>query len=553
MTLSPQLKFHEPRTRTMPPRIPQAYHRHAAPSGPWPWSDLIEDEPHHLPGIPHTETTLETASGPHKPWSRYPTSLFSNWTAKQVQRSGIGHILQEHGDPGCSIYGIDVTHSGEFFECTRNVVNDENQDEFWNMIQRERPDNIRIRALFVEDLSGPVLQMLGTKYTIEPFFFSSSLNWIPSRYQESITENCGDHVTVTLSFLRVIPNPTTVPMSPDTLTSHVGKGLQRAGTVTIDTQAPLILRSNQRMLLIDLMAIHLVRRPESSTLISYHPPPEWFTTSARYLHSRVRFAGQSVYWQSIFRQSPDPTFLLLSMLWYALYAWDESLENLYNHICFLESRVLKTYDIHLTRELHIIRASLLHYASLLESFRKTVIFVGSTQNTALRAHNDDAALKRSEDLMAREMNNLLSEIERLEMFRRMQDMRLENVMNLTFSSVNFDDSRDMQRLTKYSLRDSAVMKQISYLTMVFLPASFVASVFGMNVREIVDDTHGTLAHYFEVAIPLTAVTIWIILAVHHRIRRQDPSQPFWSGLGWPVKPFSRWLGRKSREEIKAAV
>ncbi|KAF8873988.1 hypothetical protein BD779DRAFT_1568096, partial [Infundibulicybe gibba] len=518
MALSPQLKFHEPRTRTMPPRIPQAYHRHAAPSSPWPWADLIEDEPHHLPGIPYTEPALETASGPHKPWSCYPTSLFPNWTAKQVQRSGIGRVLQEHGDPGCSIYGIDVTHDGEFFECTRNVVNDENQDDFWDMIQGKRPDNIYIRALFVENLSGPVLQMLGTKYTIEPFFFSSSLNWIPSRYQENIAENGGDHITITLSFLRVIPYPSATTMSPDVPTPLPGKRPKRAGTVTsIDTQAPLILRSSQRILLIDLMAIHLVRHHKSSTLISYHPPPEWFTTSASYLHSRVRFAGQSVYWQSIFRQSPDPTFLLLSMLWYALYAWDESLESLYNHLCSLESRVLKTYDIHVTRELHIIRASLLHYASLLESFRKTVIFVGSTQNTALRAHNDDAALKRSEDLMAREMNNLLSEIERMEMFRGMQDMRVENLMNLAFSSVNFDDSRDMQRLTKYSLRDSAVMKQISYLTMVFLPASFVASIFGMNIREIVDDTHGTLARYFEVAIPLTAVTIWIILAVHHRI------------------------------------
>ena len=43
-----------------------------------------------------------------------------------------------------------------------------------------------------------------------------------------------------------------------------------------------------------------------------------------------------------------------------------------------------------------------------------------------------------------------------------------------FSSVNAEDSRHMSYLTETSLKDSAAMKQISYLTMVFLPASFAA-------------------------------------------------------------------------------
>jgi hypothetical protein len=61
-------------------------------------------------------------------------------------------------------------------------------------------------------MSGPTLQMLGGKYVIifsvaifgstvvisrydiEPFFFSSSLNWIPSRFQEDRRENIGDRM-----------------------------------------------------------------------------------------------------------------------------------------------------------------------------------------------------------------------------------------------------------------------------------------------------------------------------------------------------------------------
>ena len=62
-----------------------------------------------------------------------------------------------------------------------------------------------------------------------------------------------------------------------------------------------------------------------------------------------------------------------------------------------------------------------------------------------------------------------------------------------FSTVNIEDSRSMQDLTKATMRDSAAMKQvsmnvhddlwfvmliggrqISYLTMIFLPASYLS-------------------------------------------------------------------------------
>lgn len=43
---------------------------------------------------------------------------------------------------------------------------------------------------------------------------------------------------------------------------------------------------------------------------------------------------------------------------------------------------------------------------------------------------DDPALDEATQLMERECSTLISEIERLEVFRAMQAMRLENVMNL---------------------------------------------------------------------------------------------------------------------------
>ena len=77
--------------------------------------------------------------------------------------------------------------------------------------------------------------------------------------------------------------------------------------------------------------------------------------STRFLFSHYSkkmfpFIGQSVYWQSIFQKSPDPTFVLLTFIWHALYAWDEALEALYNHICTIVSYAIEhrmfTYSAH---------------------------------------------------------------------------------------------------------------------------------------------------------------------------------------------------------------
>lgn len=69
----------------------------------------------------------------------------------------------------------------------------------------------------------------------------------------------------------------------------------------------------------------------------------------------------------------------------------------------------------------------MHYTSLLEDFKKTVLFI---QNTPSPTMLDDPERPTTMRIMDRECIVLLSEIERLEMFRKMQDMRLENLVNL---------------------------------------------------------------------------------------------------------------------------
>lgn len=205
-----------------------------------------------------------------------------------------------------------------------------------------------MHALFIESISGPVLQMLGAKYNIEPFFWSSSLNWIPSRFQSNVKAGEGDHLTLTLVFLRSLPPVDALRLSSrspysfnttDTLTNVNDAPVSNLAHQMIDTQAPLDLvsGSGSRQLALDLLSVHLVRKSSGSVIISYHPNLALPTTTAPFLHERIRFAGQSVYWQDIFQRSTDPTFVLLMYIWHAMYAWDQAMEHLYSHICFLVS------------------------------------------------------------------------------------------------------------------------------------------------------------------------------------------------------------------------
>jgi hypothetical protein len=50
---------------------------------------------------------------------------------------------------------------------------------------------------------------------------------------------------------------------------------------------------DDRQLVLDLLAVHLIRHVDGSTIISFHPEVAGSMTSAEYLHERIRFAGWS--------------------------------------------------------------------------------------------------------------------------------------------------------------------------------------------------------------------------------------------------------------------
>jgi hypothetical protein len=491
-------------------------------------------------------------------WRGYPQNLFGNWVADRVARSKMVENCSREPREKCKIYYVDVLESGEFKSANDTnpsmiEVDESALGQLWNQLQIE-PTGLRLRVLLVDNMKHPVLQMLGTRYNIEPCFFTSSLNWIPSRYQAEVAKKKGDHITVTLLFVRTAPcNKPAAPSQNKHVSCASAKLLRNmqlngclGGEKAINTQESLCLRSvhspAEKYLLQDLLALHMIRSsdPSGSTIISYHPSAQWDRTTAEQLNKLVHKVGESVYWQKIFEQSKDPTFFFLAILWYALYAWDESLDHLYTHMNWLEANGLSTNDNNLTTELHTIQAQLLHYASLLEDFRKSVTFVRNTPSPVLESSIfTDQAKRDSNKLMRRECDNLLAEIDRL-------CFQLKNITDLARATVNFVDSRRMQDLTIATVRDSAAMKQISYLTMIFLPASFVAAVFGMNVKEITDDATETISHYAMVSVTFTVLTAWLVVAFQSHSSFHEPGSGFFQRLSWPFSYVIRHILRLLR-------
>ena len=97
--------------------------------------------------------------------------------------------------------------------------------------------------------------------------------------------------------------------------------------------------------------------------------------------------------------------------------------------CSQESRVISTAEMPITRELHVIRAHHLHYISLLDHYTKHINFIKNTPNPAMDGVNEEDR-KRSANLLTRECDNLLNEIERLHNELGTQERRLKNVMDL---------------------------------------------------------------------------------------------------------------------------
>ncbi|GLB34418.1 hypothetical protein LshimejAT787_0113020 [Lyophyllum shimeji] len=409
------------------------------------------------------------------------------------------------------------------------------------------------KFLFVGNLTEPLLDELKAKYIMDPEYFQACTDMTVSQSidkpsRETSTE---DHIRFTLPFLR---------------SSDKSSGTAWAGSAgdpfdQID---------------FDHLGIYFIRSELNSTIVTICSSFNTDTASSLCdIYHWVARTGEDIFRNDI----KDPTFLIFPIAWYAVYAWSDALERLYSYLDTLESAILESPSVRLTQRFHAIRMHLLNYSTLLQDLRKAVDFVRSHPNPhnpllfsgqASRAETgnlrfrdidihdavfniydnasnftfsdarlfnstfnvvrtpegdserethlrtDEQRYLKEQMMFELECKNLAAEIARLEESIASRNDRIRDVMNMVFSHV--------------TITDSAAMKQIAWLTMFFIPATFVAGIFGMNVTGIgVGVT--PLSSFIKTAVPFTVITIWILGAL---LPNTGAEKPLLQRLFWPL-------------------
>jgi hypothetical protein len=156
--------------------IPLPSFRHAMPSGPWPWTDIGTKDG---PSSPANLSCQHKDCDDCATWLNYPQSLFPNWTTEQVRRSGM--LVKSGQQDHCQMYTLDIEENGDFQHLEEIPVVKDREKDLWDFLHEEvketsyRPYSflfllirsglqrppLRARAFFVENITSPVLRILG--------------------------------------------------------------------------------------------------------------------------------------------------------------------------------------------------------------------------------------------------------------------------------------------------------------------------------------------------------------------------------------------------------
>lgn len=111
--------------------------------------------------------------------------------------------------------------------------------------------------------------------------------------------------------------------------------------------------------------------------------------------------------------------------------------------------------------------------------------------------------------------------------RRMDNARntISSLVQQQNERMNFDTAESTRRIAEATLSESASMRTIAILTMVFLPGTAVASFFSMAMFNWSADSGSDLASrwlwiYFVVAVPLTCAVLGVWMVYSRRMSRR---------------------------------
>ncbi|KAJ7276803.1 hypothetical protein C8J57DRAFT_1584097 [Mycena rebaudengoi] len=574
------------------------FFNHRRTPGPWSWHDFRPGPPQNAQEcVGEWETVDRWAE------AKYRQSLVDRWTRDEERPEEVlwslparveespEEVLGSLPDRG-SVYQINAKTTGDF----------EVYKEMETLKKPLKNQRDHLGAYLFVNMSESLLLNLGAKYQMDTDFFRTCFDLSVSH---SVSAEDSDHIRITLPFLFT--------------------GEKVAGT------APL---SN---LSFNMLGIYMVRTQEDCTILVWYPPVKDLPGPLVETYNWMAQMSLERQWKDINSDTKDSAFLILPILWWVIYAWCDSIEEIYRYLDWLEEQVLKSPSLRLTQQIHMIRISLLNYKSLLEDFGKTVDFIHShldldlgrkdqtsperiptsvgtynsfngqgdhhhntiiiaspspwgtgwqdpaqyldgyyqadrkvavgapsqiveqddqahdpapqavpgidadgqtsppgidagdppqgkadKQNQLLAPRNAPALAprrKKSKQPKDRRFERCCTEIRaEIVMLQKRLDRRnerMKDVMSMVFSHV--------------TIRDSTSMKQIAWVTMCYIPPTFVAGVFGMNVTGIGIGVT-TLLEYVWTAIAFTIPTIWML----GMLPESQVETAMWKRIFWPI-------------------
>ncbi|KAI1344880.1 hypothetical protein F5Y15DRAFT_363995 [Xylariaceae sp. FL0016] len=136
----------------------------------------------------------------------------------------------------------------------------------------------------------------------------------------------------------------------------------------------------------------------------------------------------------------------------------------------------------------------------------------------LRSSNNELSMRGDIDKdQSRDFNASLDDVAaRLSSFEMNAEFllsRIKSTTQMASDTITLKSQNATEHVSKYMLKDSTAMRVITLVTLVFLPATFVAGFFGMGFFTTDNDAGGAwvvtpyIWVYFVIAIPLTAITL----------------------------------------------
>ncbi|KAI5815204.1 hypothetical protein BZA77DRAFT_345152, partial [Pyronema omphalodes] len=207
----------------------------------------------------------------------------------------------------------------------------------------------------------------------------------------------------------------------------------------------------------------------------------------------------------------DPRRILVDFIRTQL-MWNDFTQNLRSTIAQLNSQAISRMDMPkavdmLYRELHVLNDCELTLASnmnVISTLRDTLHF----SDMELR----QLGLPPNGNHVAMEIRNIYTELSHNMLFLQQLKQEVSTTIDMVFNTVQVDHGVLALKQGDLVYHQSESMKRLTYLTVFFLPATFVATIFGMNGPSTANPP---LWLFFVVVIPISVLCFMVLYGLEY--------------------------------------